>query len=431
MGCVWLHSKHSLLRAPQNPVSRACGTLPGFSKHPWGSSRNRGVISVSLIQQELDGVMEMQPGLLLGVTRDNHQRGAGIYWNIFIYHDISSFLTWTFGTAALTGGCHRKVKAAPTWERNGKLNSDYVRKIPQRNALGEMDFRIWGALWQCSTHRILQDMQRAQASQASTSSDRRLGWTGINFQSFHSAVEKPSVLRPRGWTWGSCSAGQTQHWAAPLEQHSLLPLISAGKLLWASPVPFFPDSWIPPAPLSILPWLLSTSCFSKLSKTKVKPKLLFFFFFLLLFSRLHVEVFRISESRECFVLPISCDFQTEKWRRSNEEQCCWPAPLRHLHLQHLVHHFDPLNSFSPCFWLWWFARVYFWLTREMENINSSLILSIWTTGNVQISLFMAVKEKKVGLYLLKVIWTVTGTTSNPKGDPLWGNIMEDSHLCYL
>lgn len=33
----------------------------------------------SLIQQELDGVVEMQPGLLLGVTRDNHQRGAGIY----------------------------------------------------------------------------------------------------------------------------------------------------------------------------------------------------------------------------------------------------------------------------------------------------------------------------------------------------------------
>lgn len=45
------------------------------------------------------------------------------------------------------------------------------------------------------------------------------------------------------------------------------------------------------------------------------------------------------------------------------------------------------------------------------------------------------KRKKLGLHLLKVMaaltWTVTGTTLNPKGEPLWGNTREDSHSRYL
>lgn len=84
--------------------------------------------------------------------------------------------------------------------------------------------------------------------------------------------------------WAASSAGHPQlpgscpgTRSSSSSQRSLLPLISTGKLLWGSSVPFFPNAWIPQAPPSILPWLLSTSCIciSKLSKTKVKPKLLF------------------------------------------------------------------------------------------------------------------------------------------------------------
>lgn len=82
--------------------------------------------------------------------------------------------------------------------------------------------------------------------------------------------------------WAASSAGHPQlpgsfpGSSSSSSQRSLLPLIRAGKLLWGSSVPFFPNAWIPQAPLSILPWLLSTSCIcvSQLSKMKVKPKLL-------------------------------------------------------------------------------------------------------------------------------------------------------------
>lgn len=61
--------------------------------------------------------------------------------------------------------------------------------------------------------------------------------------------------------------------------------------------------------------------------------------------------------------------------------------------------FDSLNSSSPYFRLWWFTGVYFLLVREMENINSSLILRMWTTGTV----IYGCKRKKLGLYLFKVM----------------------------
>lgn len=201
MGCV-----ASQQAQPAQSSTKSCFPclwhLPGFSRQPWWISRDRGV---SLIQQELGpepwkwSQASSQP--LLGLTQGNHQHGAGIYPNIFLYHNISSFLTWTFGTAALAGGCNWKVKAAPKWERNGKLISSYVRKITQRIAFGGMDFGLWvfhGTAAPTEFSRAC----RAQASQASTSSDRKPGWTGTNFQTFHSAVEKPSVLRPQGMESG-------------------------------------------------------------------------------------------------------------------------------------------------------------------------------------------------------------------------------------
>lgn len=142
---VWLPSKPSLLRAPRNPACHACGTLPGFSRHPSRISRDRGVIGVSLIQQvgTEARAMEMEPGLLPASPGTIISMEQGFYPSIFIYHSTSSFLTWTFGIAAPAGGWNCEVKPAPKWERNGKLNSNHVRKMPLRNALG---FGVWGSM---------------------------------------------------------------------------------------------------------------------------------------------------------------------------------------------------------------------------------------------------------------------------------------------
>lgn len=74
-------------------------------------------------------------------------------------------------------------------------------------------------------------------------------------------LEKPSLLRPQGMEsrqhplQDSHSTQELAWDCSSSSQHSLLPLISAGKLLWAPSVPFFPKAWTPQAPLSILPGL--------------------------------------------------------------------------------------------------------------------------------------------------------------------------------
>lgn len=108
---VWLPSKHSLLRAPQNPASHAYGTLPalpsqGFPDIPDISQETEELSACpSASRWELGpepwkwSQASSQP--LLGLTQ-----GAGIYPNVFIYHNIDSFLTRTLGIAALIGGCN-------------------------------------------------------------------------------------------------------------------------------------------------------------------------------------------------------------------------------------------------------------------------------------------------------------------------------------
>lgn len=141
-------------------------------------------------------------------------------------------------------------------------------------------------------------------------------------------LEKPSLLRPQGMEsrqhpLQDTHSTQELAWdCSSSSQHSLLPLISAGKQLRASSVPFFPKAWIPQAPLSILPWPgcspPAAFAYPNFQKRKSNPNC----FFLLLFSRLHIEIFRIMECKEYFVLPIPCDFRTDKWKRISEEKCC-------------------------------------------------------------------------------------------------------------
>lgn len=195
-----------------------------------------------------------------------------------------------------------------------------------------------GAPWHCSTHGILQCMQ------SSGKPSINLQWQEIwmnrtNFQTFHSAVEKPSVLRPQGMETGQ-DALQDTHSTQELPW-DCSSTASTPCSLWSlqencsGPLQshLFPNAWIPQVPLSILPGLAALhQLLIQTFKTKSQTQTAFF-----LLLRLHIEVFRVTECKEYFVLPILCDFQTDKWKRISEVQCCWPAPLRHLHhLQHLA-----------------------------------------------------------------------------------------------
>lgn len=59
-------------------------------------------------------------------------------------------------------------------------------------------------------------------------------------------------------------------------QLSLLPLMSAGKLLWVSSFPFFPNAWISQAPLSILAALHQLLLLSQTFKNKSLTQTAFF-----------------------------------------------------------------------------------------------------------------------------------------------------------
>lgn len=108
---VWFPSKNSLLRAPRNPASHAYGTLPallsqGFPDIPDISQETQELLACPLPSRWELGPEPWKWSQASSQPLPGLTQGAGIYPNVFICHNINSSLTWTFGIAALVGGCN-------------------------------------------------------------------------------------------------------------------------------------------------------------------------------------------------------------------------------------------------------------------------------------------------------------------------------------